>query len=103
MKEYGVKDYLKKLQKEVSEGEYCQEKAEKLNKWQKYHCDLCQQELNGDKQWSEHVATRKHKSRVCKKWKQDNPSAAPEKKQKKPKAEHTEEESLFAGLEDLDE
>jgi hypothetical protein len=39
-----------------------EEKAEKIGTWLKYKCEACEQELNGDKQWKEHLATRKHKN-----------------------------------------
>ena len=31
--------------------------------------------MNGKKQWEEHVQTRKHKNKVHKKYKQENPQA----------------------------
>ena len=41
-------------------------KAAKIQQWAKVKCEACQQELNGEKQWQEHVKTRKHKNKVQK-------------------------------------
>ena len=45
---------------------YCQgfmeEKQAKMENWVKKYCEFCQQELNGEQQWVEHVKTKKHKS-----------------------------------------
>lgn len=54
-----------------------------MQTWEKYHCELCEQELNGKKQWDEHLQTRKHKNKVHKKYKQDHPTEGADKKKKK--------------------
>ena len=40
-----------------------EKKKDKLSKWTKVICEKCNQELNGEKQWEEHLKTRKHKNR----------------------------------------
>jgi hypothetical protein len=70
-----MKDYESSTEEELRERlsamclSWQEERAEKLGTWQKYKCEACEQELNGDKQWKEHLATRKHKNakhRECK-------------------------------------
>ena len=72
--------------------EYATNKALKMQTWEKYNCELCGQELNGKKQWEEHVQTRKHKNKVHKKYKQDNPQAEGIEKKPKKKEESKEED-----------
>ncbi|TNV79078.1 hypothetical protein FGO68_gene8325 [Halteria grandinella] len=48
-------------------------KSEKMQGWTKKRCEYCSQELNGEKQWQEHIQTRKHKNNVHRQWKLDNP------------------------------
>jgi len=48
------------------------------------------QELNGAKQWQEHLATRKHKNAVHRQWKKDNKQC--DKKEVKTKIEEVKSE-----------
>lgn len=63
-----------------------------MQNWEKYNCELCGQELNGKKQWEEHIQTRKHKNKVHKKYKQDNPQLEGIKKKAQNKEEAKDED-----------
>ncbi len=70
---YGkLKDFYKsQSQAEMIDflGSYCnsfmEKRSMKKNEWRKFECEACKQELNGQKQWDEHVKTRKHKNRIA--------------------------------------
>ena len=49
--------------------------SEKIQSWRKHRCEVCDQELNGDKQLQEHLQTRKHKNAVHRQWKLEHPEA----------------------------
>ena len=72
--------------------EYATNKALKIQNWEKYNCELCGQELNGKKQWEEHIQTRKHKNKVHKKYKEDNPQPEGISKKAKKKEEAKDED-----------
>ena len=66
-----------------------------MQQWEKKLCELCSQELNGAKQWEEHVQTRKHKNKVHQKYKLDNPSSGvPKKDSKKEEEEKKEDDDI---------
>ncbi len=82
--------------------DYAATKALKMQTWEKYICELCVQELNGKKQWEEHLQTRKHKNKVHKRYKQENPGVDGGKKREIKKEESKQEEvdGLFFDIED---
>lgn len=65
---------------------FTKKRAEKIDTWQKYHCEACDQELNGEKQWQEHTATRKHKNTMHRQYKASQPQKPIEKKKKEKNA-----------------
>eukprot|EP00347_Sterkiella_histriomuscorum_P023170 403335685 len=79
---------------------YCNEssmnKKERLLNWKKVYCEKCNQELNGQKQWQEHIQTRKHKNRNKDKKLDSNN----EKQSQKKKPKNNQEEIIFQGFDD---
>ncbi len=63
---------------------------------------MCQQELNGEKQWQEHTGTRKHKNAVHRDKKSKEGGVQIQKnKEKEKKSEHKEEIEFGLFEEDL--
>ena len=61
--------YLKEALEYINSNEYVKienEKNSKLNIWKKYNCEICNCEMNGEKEYENHLKSNKHKKRKSK-------------------------------------
>ena len=61
--------YLKEALEYINSDEYIKienKKNSKLNIWKKYYCEICNCEINGDKEYENHLKSNKHKKRKYK-------------------------------------
>lgn len=62
-------NYLQKVIEYIHNGNYVSMKQSKVNKminWKRYHCDICNEDMNGDKEYENHMKSNSHKKRKLK-------------------------------------
>ncbi len=68
-KETFTKDYFPKAFEYIKSTSYVSMKQSKVNKminWKRYHCDICNVDMNGDKEYENHMKSNSHKKRKLK-------------------------------------
>ena len=62
-------EYFPKAFEYIQSESYVKMKQSKVNKminWKRYHCDICNEDMNGDKEYENHMKSNSHKKRKLK-------------------------------------